>query len=79
MSDEEKRALDERLRLNVKRIVDKLIAEDPEHSKIVLTIPLGNHEKTVHGHGHDISDESAEDNELVSTEPNDNIQFVTGM
>ena len=77
LSDEEKRALDERLRLNVKRMVDKLIAEDPEHSKIVLTIPLGNREKTVHGP--DISDESAEDDEPVSTEPNDNIQFVTAM
>lgn len=79
-SEEQKRAWDERLKINVKRVVDELIAEDPELATTVLTIrPYKN--ETTGVQRSDIED-STEHDEITSVcivEPRDNIQYVTSM
>lgn len=70
-SEEQKRAWDERLKLKITPVVDKIIAENPELSKTVLTIRLRNNETTVQRP--DI-EESADHDELITTEPKENIQ-----
>ena len=76
LSEEEKRAGDERLKLKIKHVLHKLIAEDPGLSNIDFTIQLHNNERTAQRP--DI-EESAEHDELVSTEPKDNTQWETSM
>ena len=76
LSKEEKRARDEGLKLKIRRVVDKLIAEDSELSKTDFTIQLHKNETIVQGPG---IEESAEHDELVSSEPKENIQWETSM
>ena len=76
LSEEEKRARDEGLKLKIRRVVDKLIAEDSELSKTDFTLQLHKNETIVQRPG---TEESSEHDELVSTEPKDNTQWETSM
>ena len=74
--DEEKRALDKKLKMNVKRVVDELIAEDPELARTVLTIQPYNNETS----GFQKSDiENSAEHDEDSVIEQDNIQYVTSM
>ena len=76
-SEEEKRAWNERLKLNVKRVVDELIAEDPEFARTVLTIRPHNKKRT-NSHSKDSSEQDDEEDVSLCIEPA-NFQYVTSM
>ena len=77
-SEEEKRAWNERLKLNVKRVVDELIAEDPEFARTVLTIRPHN-KKTTSSDSKDSTEQDDEEGVSLCIEPADNIQYETSM
>ncbi|CAB4001660.1 Hypothetical predicted protein [Paramuricea clavata] len=79
-SEEQKRAGDERLKINVKRVVDELIAEDPELATTVLTIrPYKNETTGVQRSDNEDSTEHDETSVCIVTEPRDSIQYETSM
>ena len=77
-SEEEKSAWNERLKLNVKRVVDELIAEDPEFARTVLTIRPHNKKRTS-SDSKDSSEQDDKEDVSLCIEPADNIQYVTSM
>ena len=76
-SEEEKRAWNERLKINVKRVVDELIAEDPEFARTVLTIRP--HNKTTTSDSKESTEQDDGEGVSLCTEPADNIQYETSM